>query len=211
MNSTALVLSTRLDVNASHHGTLYQPNQHGWSENILSFKVADELHRAALTRPFLETAPSIVRPAAATMSLIPRQREISFLPPEAPPVDVGRRAFFVGLQEWEGVVTLVREDGFTARLIDLTHTNPDEEADFSTSEMSPDDFDLVVPGAIFRWSVGVLKMPGGAKRPTSQVVFRRLPQWTKRDLDRADALAEELVGTLEKIQTSDDNDTRSAR
>jgi hypothetical protein len=112
-------------------------------------------------------------------------------------------------QEWEGIVTIVRKDGFTARLIDLTHSNPDEEADFSSSEICPDDLDLIVPGAIFRWSVGALKMPGGANRPTSHVVFTRLPQWTKPDLDRADALAKELVRALARDKIAHDDQARA--
>jgi hypothetical protein len=220
-------------VTASHHGTLKQPIGHGWSENlllttsnqptlmqpighewsenILPFAVADELHKAALMRPPLETAPSVDRPFAETMNLLPHQQQVAFLPPAAPAVDVSKRPSFVGLQEWEGVVTEIRDRAFTARLMDLTYPKPDEEGEFCTDEISEDDLNLVVPGAIFRWSVGVLKMPGGAKRPTSQIVFRRLPQWTKRDLERADGVAKELLNAFDTMKTPDSDEARSTR
>lgn len=197
--------------NASHSATFNQPTRHGWGESILPFEVADELHKAALTRSSLETAPSIGPPATETMTLSPRQRQVPHLPPEVPPAGTTKRPSFVGLQEWEGVVTQIHDQVFTARLIDLTHRNPDEEGEFSTTEISEDDLDLIAPGAIFRWSIGVLKMPGGGKRPISQIVFRRLPQWTKRDLLRADALAKELVHTFEQMKPPDSNDSRSLR
>jgi hypothetical protein len=195
----------------AYPSTLNQPVAHGWGESILPFEVADELHKAAVTRSPLETAPNLNAAATETMTIRPDEDRVQYLPPVVPPADTSNRPSFVALQEWEGVVTEIRDQGFTARLVDLTSSNPDEESEFSTTEISDDDVDLVVLGAIFRWSVGVLKMPGGAKRATSQVVFRRLPQWTKRDLERADTIAKELANKFEKIQNSEPNESRSIR
>jgi hypothetical protein len=150
---------------------LNQPIRHGWGENILPFAVADELNKAALTRSPLETAPSINHVPAQTMTLPPEQQQIAYLPPEVPPPDTGRRASFVALQEWEGVVTEVRDNAFTARLVDLTHSSPDEESEFSTTEISDDDVDLVVLGAIFRWSVGILRTPEGLRERLLKLYF----------------------------------------
>jgi hypothetical protein len=196
---------------SGYGATLNEPNRHGWGgETILALAVAEELNKTAEMRSPLETGPSVDRAAAATMT--PGREPVSYLPPIPPPADRNQRPSFVALQEWEGVVTEINDGNFSARLVDLTHSNPDEESEFSKTEISDDDVDLVVPGALFRWSVGVLRMPGGAKRPTSQVVFRRLPQWTKRDLERADIVAKDLVKKFENINDRrDPNESRSRR
>jgi hypothetical protein len=100
------------------------------------------------------------------------------------------------------VVTVVADTSFNARLVDLTGGGPDEEGEFSKEELSDDDIALLGPGAIFRWSVGVLRMPGGAKRSTSQIIFRRLPVWDEREIRRADSLALEITRGLKKNQTT---------
>lgn len=104
------------------------------------------------------------------------------------------RVFFVTRQEWEGVVSSIDHDKFTARLTDVTGlpTTPQEEADFPLELVSEDDRDLLAPGAIFRWSIGYQRLPSGTKQLISQIVFRRLPQWTARDIARAD----EILATL---------------
>jgi hypothetical protein len=140
----------------------------------------------------------------------PGSLSLDFMPPVLPvPVTV-ERPQFVTLQEWEGVVTLVRDDAFTARLTDVKRRSPDEEGEFSVGELRDDDVSLVRPGAIFRWSVGIITMPGAAKITASQVVFRRLPQWTKRDLQRADALAGKIIQGFGNIAPSLTDEARSA-
>src|SRR5262249_25118886 len=62
---------------------------------------------------------------------------------------------FVLLQKWEGtVLQVLPEDSLFARLVDLSGSGPDEEAEFSLEEVSDIDRPLVVPGAIFYWSIG---------------------------------------------------------
>ena len=106
----------------------------------------------------------------------------------------------------------VQADKFAARLIDLTGTpaSPDEEAEFSITELSDDDLPLVVPGAIFRWSVGIETKPGGGKQSVSQIIFRRLPQWTKRGLERADKLAGELISWFGNVSQPEKDAKRTA-
>ncbi|WP_295406997.1 hypothetical protein [uncultured Thiocystis sp.] len=59
-------------------------------------------------------------------------------------------------QEFEGMVVSVAPkcDGFIARLADLTGHGPEEEAEIAFEEISPDDHPLIVPGALFTWTIG---------------------------------------------------------
>jgi hypothetical protein len=82
-------------------------------------------------------------------------------------------------QLWEGTVTEIRDGAFTARLADLTNArNPDEQVLFETTEVSPDDLQLVRPGSSFYLVVGTEQTPGGMRRNVSMIQFRRLPAWT---------------------------------
>ena len=98
---------------------------------------------------------------------------------------------FVSLQKWEGAVLSVTKDAFSARLVDQTNPNPEEEAEFSIDELDPDDLELLEPGAIFYWNIGYLDKKSGRIR-ISDIRFRRLPAWTERDLKEAEIAAEEL-------------------
>lgn len=89
---------------------------------------------------------------------------------------------FVAEQEWEGFVTKVDSDEFTAHLVDLSQEGIEEVAEFSVNDVSDIHKDLIKEGAIFRWSIGYERVRGGTKRKVSSIIFRRLPAWTKRDL-----------------------------
>lgn len=92
---------------------------------------------------------------------------------------------FVAEQEWEGYVTSISGEDFSAHLLDLTNTGVEEEATFSIEEVSNIHRDLIKEGAIFRWSIGYERGKGGTKKRASSIVFRRLPAWTKRDIAKS--------------------------
>lgn len=92
---------------------------------------------------------------------------------------------FRSLQKWEGIVLSVSIDSFWARLIDLTENGPDEEAEFSLEELHSDERALVKPGAIFYWNIGYHDLYRGQRKRESIIRFRRLPAWTKREIDVA--------------------------
>lgn len=96
------------------------------------------------------------------------------------------------LQEWEGYVSTISEDRFTARLIDITAGKKREEefAEFPISDLSDSDRDLLKEGAVFRWVIGYLRAPGGSKRRVSQITFRRMPAWSSSELKSASLKAE---------------------
>jgi hypothetical protein len=108
------------------------------------------------------------------------------------------RPTLVALQEWEGIVAELGVKEFTARLSDLTDRTRkgEEEAHFPLREVSEDDLELLRVGAVFRWTIGFQKL-GATKQRISQVVFRRLPQWTIKDIREADQLADQLTQDLD--------------
>ena len=107
------------------------------------------------------------------------------------PVSSERRSVSSSSERWEGVVLRVESDVFRARLVDLDRQTPDEEAEVYLSEVSDDDRVLVEPGAVFYWSIGYYTDRTGQRMRRSLVRFRRLPAWTKRELDDARCEAEE--------------------
>ena len=102
------------------------------------------------------------------------------------------------LQEWEGYVTEVSEGTFSARLVDITAGKKveDEAADFPISDLSEDELSLLKEGAVFRWIIGYQRTKFRQKIRTSQIVFRRLPAWSKLDIRQARAEARELASGL---------------
>jgi hypothetical protein len=116
-----------------------------------------------------------------------------------PRAELRPRSNLVPLQEWEGCVIDITEIGFTARLVDMTrqeHTAT-EEADFDFEDVSDPDRDLLREGAVFRWTIGYETAPSGSKKRVSQLVFRRLPKWTKKEIAQSDRNADELLNGID--------------
>ena len=124
-------------------------------------------------------------------------------------VSRNREVSFPALQEWEGHVVEVLGSKFTARLIDITSNSKllEEEADFPVEDVSESDRDLLRPGAIFRWSIGYQRTRGGTRKRVSQVVFRRLPQWTEHELRENAAKTTILGAQIRGEMESGDNST----
>jgi len=104
---------------------------------------------------------------------------------------------FEVLQKWEGAVISVGTDSFVARLRDLSfYSEEDEEAEFPIEEISQADIALLAPGAVFYWCVGYWDTVIGQRRRASEIRFRRLPTWSKMQLEKARKEAEELSELL---------------
>ncbi len=119
---------------------------------------------------------------------------------ELPRVDTRRGANppkYIRLQEWEGFVDEVGEETFTGRLVDLTAGDKEdtELMEFPISDLSVGDRDLLKPGAIFRWMIGYEER-GGTRRRISELYLRRLPVWTRQELEDADREASVLATLL---------------
>jgi hypothetical protein len=105
---------------------------------------------------------------------------------------------FRPLQKWEGVVLEVKDNNFTARLVDQSSpSTADEEVELSLEEISPDDLALVAPGAIFYWSIGYETTSSGQRKRSSVIRLRRLPAWSAKDIETAQAKASELYKALQ--------------
>ena len=96
------------------------------------------------------------------------------------------RYSFSVLQEWEGYVVSISSENFTARLVDVTKncSIEDEEADFLLDDLADTDRSRICLGAIFRWTIGYRRSQGGTKDRSSRIVFRNLPAWTKKELEK---------------------------
>jgi len=88
------------------------------------------------------------------------------------------------LQEWEGVVLERAEESFTARLYEGFRDFPVKRAEISLEDVADEQRKSVVPGARFSWMIGY-SIRAGTRRRFSEIYFRRLPPWTKEELETA--------------------------
>jgi len=100
---------------------------------------------------------------------------------------------FNSLLKREGTVMSIMENYFTAKLVDLAYEAVDEIADFPFDEISDDDKSLLKEGAIFYWNIGYKLLPTGQKERSSIIRFRRLPAWTRKEIETAEKKADELA------------------
>lgn len=104
---------------------------------------------------------------------------------DAPKVPASK---LVPLAEWEGVVDAIDWEAgtFEGRLWDRASQDiPEERADFAIDDLSLDDAALLCEGAVFRWLIGKRESPHGSVERTSRIVFRRMPVFSQREIDRA--------------------------
>jgi hypothetical protein len=107
---------------------------------------------------------------------------------------------FSPLQEWEGYVREISSDGISVDLVDVTANakNITEQAKIPFEEFSDADRQKLRIGAIFRWSIGYQRTTSGTKMRVSNIVFRDLPRWTRKDIREA----QEEAATLEQYFNS---------
>ena len=122
---------------------------------------------------------------------------------------MGREGSFMRcrvLQEWDGTVTEIGDDEFTAELRDLTDpTNCREEATFEFSTVSPDDRALLTLGAVFRWRIGYQTAASGQRRRVSQLRFIRTPTW---DAPAVQAVERRATGLQARLPLTNDGPQR---
>jgi len=139
---------------------------------------------------------SIESPSSSLRSVLPQQ-ELPFSSIHVEPVLVPKPMYsevprFVSLQKWECSVLEIGKDSFTARLVDLTHYDTDEEAEFPLEEIPAADLPLLKAGAVFYWNIGYEDSLTGQRTRVSTMRFRRLPVWRQDELDAAKSEAREL-------------------
>jgi hypothetical protein len=120
---------------------------------------------------------------------------------QAPTIDMNTR--FVSLEDWEGQVLEISEDKstFVSGLINLASGEriDTDEAVFAFEDVQPFQRDLVRPGAFFQWSVG-WRYIGKSREKSSRLSFRRLPAWTKAELDALDKKAADFADLISAPQ-----------
>lgn len=107
--------------------------------------------------------------------------------------NIKKSVAFNSLFKREGIVLSISEKHFTAKLVDLEHKAPNEIADFPFDEISDDDKSLLKEGSVFYWNIGFKLLPTGQKERSSLIRFRRLPAWSRREIESAHKKAEELA------------------
>ena len=95
--------------------------------------------------------------------------------PEFEPIEGRPNESLSALQEWEGVVADVGDGVFRAELVDIAkrQPSPEELAEIPVTEVSPDDRSRVVPGALFRWVIGLTRKASGRVERSARIYFRR--------------------------------------
>jgi hypothetical protein len=111
--------------------------------------------------------------------------------PMTMPVPEPSRETFLAIQKWEGYVTKVDKPRFWAVLTVLKGEGPEQIAELDFADVSSDDYELLIPGAVFYWNIGYTYRRSGVKK-TSEIRFRRLPPLTSDEIQRIERKAERL-------------------
>lgn len=114
-----------------------------------------------------------------------------------PPVLQPPRSRFRVLQKWEGYVVDIYEETFLARLVPIEGEGSEQEAEIFIEEVGEDDRALIVPGAVFYWSIGYLDRPSG-RQSTSLIRFQRMPAWTASEIKAAEKNLSQLKQLFQK-------------
>ena len=94
----------------------------------------------------------------------------------------------LGIEVWEGTVTYIEENFFGAALLLLSGDDDDPvrfDAEFDVADVSNDDRSLLVPGAPFYMTVLRERRRDGRVDRRVGIRFRRLPKWSKSDVESA--------------------------
>jgi hypothetical protein len=113
-----------------------------------------------------------------------------------PPMQI-RPERFLTLAKWVGRVQRVSDETFVALVEDRLENRPEEEVEFARGEVSPVDEPLLVPGAVFYWSIGYRDRLGGQRTRVSVIRFRRLPKLSATDLIDAEEWARSIQALMD--------------
>jgi hypothetical protein len=176
-----------------------------WQEE--GFESSFSPARQTIVGPELSPASQVLPDAAnqGHSSTVSDQEVVR--PPESQPLivehrDYGKRAFH-SQYVWEGVVEHVDKSRttFECRIVPLMPEGTDpakvELTEFSFDDLANEsDRSLVVPGAVFYWTVGRSRNRAGTVANLSLLRFRRLPPPTPVRMSLAEQEANDLLRTL---------------
>lgn len=95
------------------------------------------------------------------------------------------------LQQWDGVVLFRGKTTFTARLYEGYQDFPVKRAEIEVEEVADEQRDMILAGAPFSWIIGY-RVRAGTRSRFSEIYFRRLPSWTKKEIEEAEITASKL-------------------
>lgn len=181
------------------------------SESIVSFSSQDIVREKRLSdmkdgywlRSVENNVSDIPQPGGVTVwrnllpTIIPN---LGKLPKPSPNIDVFPEQKFEG----EVVAIYPEENVFWSRLSDKTSKHPDEDVELSFSEVPFDDHNLIVPGALFSWTI-YRETRDKQVRRVSEIRFRRGIAFSKGSV----ALAIESATNLFAILNTIDNEPSS--
>ena len=101
------------------------------------------------------------------------------------------------LQIWEGTVVSVNveEQVMSVKLTDRAGIIPTHTGDIDLEWVAPQDADLVKSGAVFYWTI-YKETKRGTVKNSEEIQFRRLPNWTKKQVEQLYKDADVLLATF---------------
>lgn len=107
------------------------------------------------------------------------------------------------LQSWEGVVESLGDETFWATLHDLTNPeNPPEVAEIWLEELAEEDRELLRVGAVFYWTI-MYDDTSGSRSRRSDIRMKRMPRWSRGEIDRLKSEAAALFTKLSQSVLDD--------
>lgn len=159
-----------------------QPNQAGaWQSNpgVWSFEGPGDQKRFSPLKPVPHGRPAPSGNASPPATANPQKLQVPETKLTGPPARRFGRRSSRAVYRWEGVVEEVNREGFKARLKPSRNGQPSAEdvefTDFSFDEITPGDHPLIVPGALFYWTLARKTNEAGTLTNESLVRFRRIP------------------------------------
>jgi hypothetical protein len=161
-----------------------------WPDVGLPESSTDETTAAKLTASPSETAMAAVQTTARIVSPPVRKDRLSIRTPDS------RLKL---LQQWECVVSHVRDDCVECEMYDLTDESmPMEQAELYLEEFNHYDRPLLQEGAVFYWSIGHETSRTGQVRRYSDLRVRRMPPLSKLRKREISREAERISGLISK-------------
>lgn len=103
---------------------------------------------------------------------------------------------FKAVQKWKGFITEIKDEGFSARLKDLTEGGTDEEAWFSFNEISDKEQNELKLGKAFYLSLGYSEYLGQVEK-VMRLHFQKVTNWELGLIDEVNDKVKEYIDLLD--------------
>ncbi|WP_289645050.1 hypothetical protein [Maribacter aestuarii] len=107
------------------------------------------------------------------------------------------KKYYTRIQNWQGMITEIKDESFKAKLSDLSSGGTDEIAEFDIKEISPSDEHLLEIGSLFYWSLGSY-MENGQMVNRSEIRFQRLINLDVNDIENTKRNIEKKYSNLKE-------------